>query len=227
MKNIRRTQDEIMMIQSLAEEFSHILETWVGTINLAKIVEVNKGYTDSKICASHDFCDSNMAMNEAFEETYGREFEDGDEGIWNEAWDLAKLNNFYTKVKVKFKPFKEPLYKVEFPGFDLGVVIPKDFEDISWHNDVCPSFYNKALKLRLWVHPVKVADREYECIKRFNLIFGEIDSDVAALECLVDTDNFQEINNMVALRVFAYNATLTSNPDNYPRPQDKFDFNKE
>jgi hypothetical protein len=45
------------------------------------------------ICASHDFCDANMPMAEAFEGLMGREIDtqsDADVALWNEAWSIAK-----------------------------------------------------------------------------------------------------------------------------------------
>lgn len=40
-------------------------------------------------------------------------------------------------------------YSTEFPDFVLGVIVPSDFKDSSWHNDVCPSFTGHGL--RLWI----------------------------------------------------------------------------
>jgi hypothetical protein len=48
-------------------------------------------------CASHDYCDSNMVMADAFALTIGRPFLPEDEppsnvdcDLWNEAWAIAK-----------------------------------------------------------------------------------------------------------------------------------------
>lgn len=49
------------------------------------------------VCASHDFCDANMSMIEAFEEVLGREGDagsDDDAALMNDAWDDAKRNGF-------------------------------------------------------------------------------------------------------------------------------------
>lgn len=48
------------------------------------------------ICASHDFCDANMPMQDAWESIMGREFlpddeppSDADCALWNRAWEIA------------------------------------------------------------------------------------------------------------------------------------------
>lgn len=45
-------------------------------------------------CASHDFCDANVIMDDAFLTEFGREADlqsDADIGLMNRAWDAAKL----------------------------------------------------------------------------------------------------------------------------------------
>ncbi len=99
-----------MMIESLAEEFAHELLSEIGKKNMCEVIRKNHQADYEGCCASHDFCDANMVMNEAFVEIYGREpiFEEinhapldlndnynQDSSIWNEAWDTAKLHEFY------------------------------------------------------------------------------------------------------------------------------------
>ncbi len=54
-------------------------------------------------------------------------------------------------------------YKNEFPNFNLTVKIPNDFMDVSWHNDISPSFEkilsNKYI-IMLWVNYSDPDDRE-------------------------------------------------------------------
>ncbi len=92
-----------MMIESLAEEFAHELLELIGSKNMYE-VNVRNHRSDYKgCCASHDFCDANMVMESAMIETYGYsidvETNDADSekimGIMNEAWDTAKLHDFY------------------------------------------------------------------------------------------------------------------------------------
>jgi hypothetical protein len=50
------------------------------------------------VCASHNFCDSNMAMAEAFKNVFKQEHNihsDEENKLWCNAWDEAKSNRFY------------------------------------------------------------------------------------------------------------------------------------
>jgi hypothetical protein len=49
-------------------------------------------------CASHDFCDANLVMYDAFEAVFGREAlvqeNEDDLDLWNAAWNFAKDKYF-------------------------------------------------------------------------------------------------------------------------------------
>jgi hypothetical protein len=78
--------------------------------HLPEIVRRNReDYAGGASCATHDFCDANMVMLAAFEDTFGREprFLDGTNGddayspdqyvdlhLWNNAWDMAREADF-------------------------------------------------------------------------------------------------------------------------------------
>jgi hypothetical protein len=51
-------------------------------------------------CATHDYCDANMTMLEAWQYITGKDMIDveneADAIMWNEAWDLAKADQFRT-----------------------------------------------------------------------------------------------------------------------------------
>lgn len=94
--------------EKLAKAFSIILDAWLG-VNMPELVEKNKTVKRG-ICASHDFCDSNMAMDAAFRIVIGRSIpfapdEDPDGSIEaqismdmimvNVAWNKAKRHGFY------------------------------------------------------------------------------------------------------------------------------------
>lgn len=60
-------------------------------------------------------------------------------------------------------------YKKEFPDYDDVLVIPKGFEDQSWHNDVCPhvvksimDYKNTSIEMRIWQDYKDPALRERE-----------------------------------------------------------------
>lgn len=91
--------------EEIAKLFSSILKQWLNAEQLEELVELTKVETDPSICHSGDYCDSNMAMYEAFI-TLGIMTEDDSMGesepltnLWNECWDLAKANLFYTENK--------------------------------------------------------------------------------------------------------------------------------
>jgi hypothetical protein len=97
------------MRRDLAKEFSRLLRE---ELSKKEIVELNRRNIDYRlqdfkgICASHEFCDSNMTMDEAFENTFGfSPFEsefglaDGSLDLWNSAWTMAvnhELNEYKT-----------------------------------------------------------------------------------------------------------------------------------
>lgn len=103
---------EKLSAEDLAKAFAKVLKEWLSDEEMAAVVATNKadGY-DASTCASHDFCDANMAMDEAYKKIYPEfdkaAWDDNDktEGLgklwdkhtdlWNEAWDLAKRADFY------------------------------------------------------------------------------------------------------------------------------------
>ncbi|WP_315922099.1 hypothetical protein [Mesorhizobium sp. SP-1A] len=86
-----------------------------------------------------------------------------------------------------------PLYKKEFPDFELDVAIPEGFEDVSWGNDGCPSFLHKELDVLLYVDYADTSKREHEDTVRFSLITTEDGMLTENREDLLDTDDFAEV----------------------------------
>lgn len=89
--------------EELAHEFARVLRKHIGIRKLREVVRINRERNDST-CASHDYCDSNMTMLEAFENVAGREMDldddttpryEADNNAFNKAWSQAKHNNFY------------------------------------------------------------------------------------------------------------------------------------
>lgn len=83
-------------IPMLAAKFSTILSSWLSEEEMQEVVKRNQAETDRSVCHSHDFCDANMAMQEAVE-SFGLTINadsDADAALWNAAWDLAKKSNF-------------------------------------------------------------------------------------------------------------------------------------
>jgi hypothetical protein len=84
-------------IKELANEFSNVINRWLSTKELKEIRKRNKTQEYDGVCASHDFCDANMAMYEAWCGVIGREpnfAADADIKLWNAAWDIAKKSGF-------------------------------------------------------------------------------------------------------------------------------------
>lgn len=85
----------------VAAEFGRVLREWLSPKKMRLAIAKNREYgPGSKICASHDYCDANMAMNEAMESldiaVFDKEGSISDQAtdIWNAAWDIAKANEF-------------------------------------------------------------------------------------------------------------------------------------
>jgi hypothetical protein len=80
----------------IAERFAEVLRNWLSAEEWEQMKVRNQ--FDSRYsggaCASHDFCDANMAMQEAFESVM-EHICDGDNEvdcvIWNTAWELARM----------------------------------------------------------------------------------------------------------------------------------------
>lgn len=99
--------DEVSVIidHILAIQFSKVLRRWLSSVQMKVVTETNKARNDNT-CATHDYCDSNMAMDEAWNTLFPREmFADGDENPdqhaadceqVNRSWDIAKSDEFNT-----------------------------------------------------------------------------------------------------------------------------------
>lgn len=80
-----------------ANTFSLVLRQWLTKEQMIEVVKRNRETDNEALCASHDFCDANMAMLEAFTAANGHEpsaESDEDTRLWNEAWEMAKAANF-------------------------------------------------------------------------------------------------------------------------------------
>lgn len=94
----------------LAAKFALVLADWLTVAEFAEMQSRNATpeYRDRETCASHDFCDANMAMEAAFTDCFGREPRFGefveayglspdakaeaeDAALWNAAWDKARV----------------------------------------------------------------------------------------------------------------------------------------
>lgn len=85
-------------VPALARQFCLVLRDTLSPTQMAEVVRRNAAQPDPSICHSHDFCDANMAMAEAWEMLStvpcGADCPDAVNAIWSAAWDLAKDNDF-------------------------------------------------------------------------------------------------------------------------------------
>jgi hypothetical protein len=80
---------------ALADRFTAVLREWLTKAEFAEMLRRNEGdprYAGDS-CASHDFCDANEAMAEAWADVIGGEIDldsDAETAIWNAAWRRAR-----------------------------------------------------------------------------------------------------------------------------------------
>lgn len=102
MSNVKQS-NAVNLEQRLADEFAVVIRSWLTSEELAAVDEKNSALSSG--CASHDYCDANCAMYEAFERVVGREPSSDDEDVnsnadcalWNAAWSLRKAQGFSSK----------------------------------------------------------------------------------------------------------------------------------
>jgi hypothetical protein len=88
---------------ALAQAFGEEVQAAFTPTEFRRMVDMNKSsHADRGICATHDFCDANMLMLEAFKKTFGREpaiLTDSDDTVdarlWGDAWAIAKAADFF------------------------------------------------------------------------------------------------------------------------------------
>lgn len=92
-------------------------------------------------------------------------------------------------------------YRKEFPDFDPATMptLPQDFEDVSWGNDLCPSFLNEVAGLIIFVDYADPAKREYPDGRRFSLSPWD---NGPAYEGVIESDDWAEIEAAVLAAAF-------------------------
>jgi len=86
---------------NLARAFSSVLKEWISDDQMKKVNELNQTQEYIDCCASHNYCDANEAMAEALEALnvdHPDLNNDGMRNLWNEAWTIAKQNQFYVPL---------------------------------------------------------------------------------------------------------------------------------
>lgn len=80
-------------VEKLSDSFRKVIQEHLLPDEIAKVNEENMFARDG-ICATHDYCDANIKMHEAFVQAFGREPGDADMKLWGDAWSLAKDRGF-------------------------------------------------------------------------------------------------------------------------------------
>jgi hypothetical protein len=84
----------------LAFEFCRILNEWLTPEQIAKVNELNEvDGMSSDVCHSHDFCDPNQAMIDAWQIVMERPFPLGDEPEWETQFDMTLIGNTWEYCK--------------------------------------------------------------------------------------------------------------------------------
>lgn len=66
---------------------------------MLQVRNLNAKETNKSICHSHDFCDANEAMIQAWQSLTSLDLDCGDDGhaeLMNKAWDISKSAGFKT-----------------------------------------------------------------------------------------------------------------------------------
>ena len=82
--------------ETLAVRFSATLREWLSAYEMALVIAKNREEQTPLVCHSHDYCDANMAMLEAFE-LFGLDpcLQDQElVELWNTAWSVAAKMEF-------------------------------------------------------------------------------------------------------------------------------------
>lgn len=83
--------------EALSAEFSRLVIQYLTPQTLDEVNAKNLTEDYNGCCATHDYADANMIMDEAFASLMGKEMDlqNVDEvRLWNEAWTLSRKNKF-------------------------------------------------------------------------------------------------------------------------------------
>lgn len=106
-----------LLAGAIAETFAGNLREILSAEEWAEMRDLNAEHQDDGVCASHDYCDANMPMADAFEEVIGREPFGEPEGIdsergqadanlWSRAWNIAKERHLTDPKEARLARFR-------------------------------------------------------------------------------------------------------------------------
>lgn len=82
---------------ALACAFGEELRKELSAQQIAEVIKRNEAEPDKGVCHSHDFCDANVVMAQAFAQFGCAEPDVGDDAVvavWNAAWEIAIAREF-------------------------------------------------------------------------------------------------------------------------------------
>lgn len=81
--------------QAISIQFIHSLKAVIPEQELEVLRERNRQRTSPGVCHTHDFCDANEVMAQAFHAVVGRSFDSEIDGaLWEQAWSIASQKEF-------------------------------------------------------------------------------------------------------------------------------------
>jgi len=85
-------------------------------------------------------------------------------------------------------------YLTEFPHYDDTILLPIGYEDLSWHNDICPHIerrINASKSIAIWCDFKEYSRRETGAMFRFTVSEQNenLEDDKNDLGCFDDFDN--------------------------------------
>lgn len=88
----------------LAKEFSRLIREKLKPADMGKVIALSKSGDYTTACPTHEFCDANQVMMDAFENLAGRPYSFDDDStdheITEQAWTIAREHDFYHNEKL-------------------------------------------------------------------------------------------------------------------------------
>lgn len=103
----RLDREDETLANDLCGAFCDVLNEWLTPAEKAEVLRLNNTEHNLSICHTHDFCDANQAMLDAWELVFGKDEapsvitagttddqKEFDNSIWNAAWSKARAMQF-------------------------------------------------------------------------------------------------------------------------------------
>lgn len=84
---------ETALKECIAFQFATILKQWLLPSEVELMKKRNQIEKRENVCHSHDFCDANVAMEEAME-VFRTSSEKDESNLWNDSWKIATQKFF-------------------------------------------------------------------------------------------------------------------------------------